>query len=108
MGTIACANYRPEAVHVLEGDISTTFPAILVPPVAVLRVDVDWYRSTFQCLEKFWDHVVPGGLIILDDYYDWEGCRKAVHDFLSARRAREAVRQSPFGKVAYIVKAQMP
>jgi hypothetical protein len=104
MSTIARANYRPGSVHVIKGDIDRTFSTISPPAVAILRVDVDWYRSTFQCLEKFWDHVVPGGLIILDDYYDWEGCRKAVHDFLSARHSSAAIRQTAFGKVAYIIK----
>lgn len=104
MATIAGENYKPGAIHVIKGDIDSTFSTTSTPPVAVLRVDVDWYRSTLQCLEKFWDNVVPGGLIILDDYYDWEGCRKAVHDFLSARRASEAIRQSAFGKIAYILK----
>lgn len=103
--TIKTTNYKPEVVHILQGDIGDTFLTVSTPPVAILRVDVDWYRSTAQCLDKFWDYVIPGGIIILDDYYDWEGCRKAVHDFLSSRHASEAINQSAFGKVAYIRKS---
>jgi hypothetical protein len=25
----------------------------------------------------------PGGVIVIDDYDDWSGCRRAVADFLS-------------------------
>ncbi len=53
---------------------------------------------------KFWDRLLPGAVVLIDDYDAWEGCRKAVHAFLAARDAPEAIRQSRFGKVAYIVK----
>jgi O-methyltransferase len=56
------------------------------------------------CLEKFWDHVLPGGVILIDDYYYWEGCAKAVHDFLSRRQAPERIQQGRIAGVAYIVK----
>ena len=28
------------------------------------------------CIENLFDDVVPGGIIIFDDYLTWEGCRK--------------------------------
>ena len=79
-------------------------PHVETGPVAVLRLDGDWYKSTMQCLDTFWDRVMPGGLVLIDDYYAWEGCTKAVHAFLAKRKAREAIRQSRLGKVAYIVR----
>jgi O-methyltransferase len=56
----------------------------LVKPIAVLRLDGDWYESTKVCLETLYAHVIIGGRIIIDDYGHWEGCRKAVDEFLSA------------------------
>ncbi|HEV2302051.1 MAG TPA: TylF/MycF/NovP-related O-methyltransferase [Stellaceae bacterium] len=95
----------PERVHICAGFFVDTFPAVAVPPVAVLRLDADWYESTLLCLEKFWPNLLPGALVLIDDYYAWEGCRKAVHAFLARREAAEAIRQSRFGKVAYMVKS---
>ena len=57
-----------------------------------------------QCLDALWDRVMPGGLVLIDDYYAWEGCTKAVHAFLAKRQAREPIRQSRSGKVCFIVK----
>jgi hypothetical protein len=56
-----------------------------VGPIAILRLDGDWYESTRVCLEHLYDLVVPGGYVIIDDYGTWEGCRKAVDEFLQAR-----------------------
>ena len=72
-------------------------------PIAVLRLDGDWYDSTMQCLDGLYKYVVSGGVIIIDDYYTWEGCSKAVHDFLSKNKLSDTVRTSA-GGVAYIIK----
>jgi hypothetical protein len=72
-------------------------------PIALLRLDGDWYDSTIVCLEGLFDQVVPGGLIILDDYYAWDGCCRALHDFLSQRSAVERIRSH--GEVCYLQKA---
>jgi len=71
--------------------------------IAILRLDGDWYDSTIQCLNGLYKYVVPGGIIIIDDYYTWEGCSKAVHDFLSKNKSSDTVRTS-IGGVAYIIK----
>ena len=74
------------------------------PPIAVLRLDADWYASTMICLQKFWDHILPNGIVLIDDYYYWDGCALAVHDFLSQRKIANRIRQGPVGGVAYIQK----
>lgn len=61
--------------------------------IAILRLDGDWYESTLECLNALFDKVAEGGVIIIDDYYSWEGCAKAVHDFLSNRKSDMKVRQ---------------
>ena len=87
-----------------EGLFAATFPVATVPPIAILRLDADWYDSTRLCLERFWDGLLSGALVLVDDYYTWEGCRKALHEFLARRNATETVHQSRFGKVAYLIK----
>jgi O-methyltransferase len=50
--------------------------------IAILRLDTDWYDSTKYELETFYNNVSPGGIIIIDDYGHWQGCKKAVDEFL--------------------------
>ena len=78
----------------------TTFT--LPEPIALLRLDADWYDSTMVCLENLFDRVAPGGLVVLDDYFAWDGCSRALHDFLSRRSAAEKIRS--LGETCYLVK----
>lgn len=91
--------------QVLEGWFHETLPTLTdVREIALLRIDADWYDSTLCCLENLWDRVVQGGIVILDDYFVWDGCSRAVHEFLSRNNLPERIRQR--GDVAYIEKGR--
>lgn len=97
---------RPnQEVHVHPGWFEATLPPFRPDrPIAVLRLDGDWYASTMCALEHLFPQVMPGGIVIVDDYYSWEGCTRAVHDYLARSRARERLRQSWKAGVAYLIK----
>lgn len=54
-------------------------------PVALAHLDGDWYESTLTCLERLAPLLVPGGRIVLDDYYAWSGCQRAVDEYFTDR-----------------------
>jgi Macrocin-O-methyltransferase (TylF) len=54
-------------------------------PVAFAHLDGDWYESTMTCLGRIAPRLVPGGRIVLDDYYKWSGCRAAVDEYFADR-----------------------
>lgn len=81
----------------------TVSPEAVGQDIGILRLDGDWYDSTIVILERLFDRVVPGGVVIVDDYYSWAGCSQAVHNFLSRRQAPEVLRVWR-GVVPYIVK----
>jgi len=90
--------------RLVKGWYKDTLRAFKPPAsIAVLRLDCDWYEPTTQCLEALYQHLLPGGLLLLDDYYTWDGCVRAVQDFLARASLPERIRQSPHG-IAYIVK----
>jgi hypothetical protein len=66
-------------------------------------LDGDWYDSTMDCLANLFNKVNKGGIIIVDDYYVWDGCSRAVHDYLSKNNLTEKIRQSEAG-ICYIIK----
>lgn len=73
--------------------------------IAVLRLDADWYSSTAECLNFLYEKVTPGGLIIVDDYYVWDGCSKAIHGFLSVNKLSDRIGQFA-DTVCFLVKKQ--
>jgi O-methyltransferase len=101
----AMSRVRQRDVDIVKGWFEHTVPewSRQGRPIAVLRLDGDWYDSTFICLEHLWPLVSPGGIVIVDDYYTWDGCSRAVHDYLSQTKAAERVERSMF-KVAYLVR----
>ena len=94
------------AAHVdfIKGWFHATLPAFAPDePIALLRLDGDWYESTLMCLEALYPHLTRHGLVIIDDYYHWDGCARAVHDYLSQHKVPDRIRQTPKG-TCYILK----
>jgi len=70
-------------VHLVKGWFQDTVPLHRerIGPIAVLRLDGDWYESTKIPLENFYEQVVPGGYVIIDDYATCFGSRMATDEF---------------------------
>jgi O-methyltransferase len=99
----AMAIARAKKVHIVQGWFSETVLGFVPSePIAILRLDGDWYESTMQCLSGFYPYVMQGGLIILDDYYAWDGCAHALHDYLSAHKCADRIEK--WRGVCYLTK----
>ena len=76
----------------VKGWFNETLPRFVPPSeIAILRLDGDLYESTRVCLENLYPHVAPGGIIIIDDYSSWNGCARAVHEYIAAIGTPNAV-----------------
>lgn len=81
-----CA-YPVDKLVFVKGWFQDTIPieSEKIKIIALLRIDGDWYESTKCCLEGLYDKVVPGGIVMIDDYQSCYGCEKAVDEFISER-----------------------
>ena len=72
--------YSQSNLHYVVGDVMETLKDKTKIPekIAILRLDTDWYESSKYELEQMYDNVVSGGVIIFDDYYHWDGQRRAT------------------------------
>ena len=79
--------YPQNKLYFVVGDVMLTLKhkECIPEKIAILRLDTDWYESSKCELEQLYDRVVPGGLIIFDDYYHWDGQRRATDDFFASR-----------------------
>ena len=72
-----------ETVHLIPGYFRDTLEQLAQARFCFVHLDCDIYESYKVCLEFFHDRIVPGGLILLDEYNDphWPGCNLAVDEF---------------------------
>jgi hypothetical protein len=79
--------YPQDNLHYIVGDVMETLrdKETIPEKIAILRLDTDWYESSKYELEQMYDNVVTGGVIIFDDYYHWDGQRRATDDFFASK-----------------------
>jgi O-methyltransferase len=80
-----------DQVKIVSGWFNETLKTADVEQIAMLHIDADWYDSVKLVLDTFYDKVLPGGFIVLNDYNTWEGCNKALNDFLTERHVKDIV-----------------
>lgn len=92
--------------QIIQGWFEKILPTAKInESIAILRLDGDWYDSTLVCLEHLYPKVAENGLIIIDDYYAWDGCSRAVHDYLAKNNLPLRISQSKNG-VCYIINSK--
>lgn len=90
--------YPSEYIYYHKGWFQDTIPASInnIEKIAILRLDGDWYESTKVCLENLYDKVVKRGFVIIDDYGCYEGCKKAVDEFMKLRNINVFINYSSY------------
>jgi O-methyltransferase len=93
-------------VHMVPGWFEDTLPVATVDHIALLHIDADWYESVKLALDTLYDRVVPGGFVVLDDYNFWEGCNRALADFLDERQLTHITLYYPNRSGVYFQKPE--
>jgi hypothetical protein len=79
-------------IHLVKGNIEETLPTFIKEHpgvrISLLHFDCDLYAPTKVGLEYLWDKVVPGGVVIFDEYgiEPWAGESQAVDEFFAKRK----------------------
>lgn len=74
--------YPQNRLKFVQGKVEDTLPNQAPERIALLRLDTDWYESTRHELEHLFPRLVPGGVIIIDDYGYWKGCKQATDEYI--------------------------
>jgi O-methyltransferase len=78
--------YPAANIHYVKGKVEDTIPATLPSDgIALLRLDTDWYESTAHELKHLYPLLIVSGVLIIDDYGHWDGCKKAVDEYFENR-----------------------
>lgn len=90
------ANFRSyglldRQVRFLPGWFRDSLPSLKNEKWAFVRLDGDMYESTMNGLDYLYPNLSPGGFIVVDDYWCFESCRNAVHDFRKAHNITDEI-----------------
>lgn len=78
--------YPKEFIKLIKGKVEDTLPKNAPAKISLLRLDTDWYESTLHELTHLYPRLVKGGVLIIDDYGYWRGCRKAVDEYFESTK----------------------
>jgi O-methyltransferase len=73
------------SIRLVKGLFEDTWPGNAPQQIAFAHLDCDWYDPVKYCLDVVAERLSPGGVIVLDDYNAWGGCRTATDEFKAAR-----------------------
>lgn len=79
--------YPRGRIRFIVGDVRKTLlnDVNLPDQISVLRLDTDWYDSTYIELEILYPRLNVGGILLIDDYGHWNGARTAAEDYFRLR-----------------------
>lgn len=82
--TLLATGYPEKHLHFVKGPVEETLPTTLPERIALLRLDTDWYESTLHELNHLYPLLCQSGVLIIDDYGHWQGCRRAVDEYFAS------------------------
>lgn len=83
---LVSTGYPKENIMFVKGKVEETLPNKMPARISLLRLDTDWYESTRHELIYLYPQLEKDGVLIIDDYGHWEGCKKAVDEYFSDKR----------------------
>lgn len=79
-------DYPAEKIHFIEGDVAETLVKEKPEKISILRLDTDWYASTYAELTYLYPKLQTEGVLLIDDYGHFTGARKAVDQYFSEKK----------------------
>ena len=80
---LTSTGYPQALLHFHKGLCEETLPETQQEKISILRLDTDFYKSTYAEMKYLFPRVAQGGVLIIDDYGHWEGARKAIDQYLA-------------------------
>lgn len=77
--------YPKDKILFIVGDVLETIPERIPEKISLLRLDTDWYESTYHELVNLYPRLQKGGVLIIDDYGSKQGARRAVDQYFQEK-----------------------
>ena len=99
-------------IELMPGFFDKTLPALAGRKFCFVHLDCDIYESYKTCLDALYEQVVPGGVILFDEYACpvWPGATRAVDEFFANKAEKPRICQDakrPAKPKYYVVKSSV-
>lgn len=87
------SSYFDSQIVLMKGFFNESLKKYIGEKIALLHLDVDLYQSYKDCLTQLYDKVVPGGIILFDEFLDtkslsaFPGASQAILEFFNDKQA---------------------
>lgn len=109
------ARFHIDNFELIAGDATRTIPEYCERnkgmKIALLNIDIDFVEPTYVALSSFYDRVMPGGIILLDNYAgegtdgdSYHGDTKGVDKFIAERGSSIVIEQFPFASRPCLIR----
>ena len=84
--TVYASNYPKDNFVFVKGPVEDIVPDTVPEKIALLRLDTDWYSSTYHELVHLYPLIGAGGILIIDDYGWCRGARQATDQYIKENK----------------------
>lgn len=82
------SGYPENKLVFVEGLVEDTTPGTMAEQLCLLRLDTDFYKSTYHELMHLYPTLSSGGILIIDDYGQYQGARLATDQYIAENNLR--------------------
>ncbi len=72
----------------VKGKVEDTIPHTMPEKISLLRLDTDWYESTYHEFLHLFPRLSKHGVVIIDDYGFWKGSREATDTYFRENKVK--------------------
>jgi hypothetical protein len=88
-----------DRLTLVKGKVEDTIPGTIPDAVSILRLDTDFYESTYHELVHLYPRLSRNGVLIVDDYDYWKGSRQATDQYFAENGVRMLLQRMDVGRI---------
>lgn len=99
-GNLKKTNYQNENFILVKGVVEDTIPETIPQSISLLRLDTDFYTSTYHEFTHLYPILSQKGVLIIDDYGSWRGSRDATDKYFKEKNINLFLHKIDTGSIA--------
>jgi O-methyltransferase len=91
--------FPEDRLVLVKGKVEDTIPGTIMDAISILRLDTDFYDSTYHEFQQLFPRLSRRGVLIVDDYDYWKGARLATDQYFSENGIQLLLQRMDVGRI---------